>query len=212
MFENETLLLISGLFLAIFGPPFLVHLSSIQCTNIEKCNSISERYPIKLNVYRLKDSSIGFYHSGVVFKGHEYTYCCGVGICYHKPKKCHFASYLGSICLGFVNMDAETFLHILQEMDNQGGFSIRDYDVMDRSCNTFTFELAKRLELSEKYPMAILKQSKMGEFLAPMVHAVGGVLGELSGSGSIVSEEDTEVEAQPSCFRKRQKSASSVKR
>ena len=74
----------------------------------------SERYPVKLNVYRLKDSSIGFYHSGVAFKGHEYTYCCGVGICYHKPKKCHFASFLGTINLGFVNMDVENFRLILQ--------------------------------------------------------------------------------------------------
>ena len=179
-----------------------------QC--IKNCISISERYPIKLNVYRLKQSSIGLYHSGVVYKGYEYTYCCGVGICYHKPKKCHFASYMGTICLGFVNMDAEHFLRLLQEMDNHGGFSYSDYDVMERSCNTFTFELAKRLELSEKYPMAILKQSKMGEFLAPMVHALG-VLGDFSGSGSIVSEEDNESQP-PSSFRNRQNSASSVKR
>ena len=107
-------------------------------------------------------------------------------------------------------MDAEHFLRLLQEMDNHGGFSYSDYDVMERSCNTFTFELAKRLELSEKYPMAILKQSKMGEFLAPMVHALG-VLGDFSGSGSIVSEENNESQP-PSSFRNRQNSASSVKR
>ena len=117
---------------------------------------------------------------------------------------------MGTICLGFVNMVPEHFLRLLQEMDSHGGFSLTDYDVMERSCNTFTFELAKRLELSEKYPMAILKQSKMGEFLAPMVHALG-VLGDFSGSGLNVSEEDNETQPAPSCFRKRQNSASSMK-
>ena len=57
-------------------------------------------------------------------------------------------------------------------MNQRGGFSYTDYDVMDRSCNTFTYELSKRLNLAEKYPIGILNQSKMGEFLAPVVHAI----------------------------------------
>ena len=38
-------------------------------------------------------------------------------------------------------------------MNQRGGFSYTDYDVMDRSCNTFTYELSKRLNLAEKYPI-----------------------------------------------------------
>ena len=57
-------------------------------------------------------------------------------------------------------------------MNQYGSFSYSDYDVMDRSCNTFTYELSKRLHLSEKYPVGILNQSKMGELLAPVVHAI----------------------------------------
>ena len=58
------------------------------------------------------------------------------------------------------------------DMNQYGSFSYSDYDVMDRSCNTFTYELSKRLHLSEKYPVGILNQSKMGELLAPVVHAI----------------------------------------
>ena len=62
-------------------------------------------------------------------------------------------------------------------MNQYGSFSYSDYDVMDRSCNTFTYELSKRLHLSEKYPVGILNQSKMGELLAPVVHAID-ILGQ----------------------------------
>lgn len=30
---------------------------------------------VYLNVYRLRDSDLGFYHTGIVFLGVEYTYC-----------------------------------------------------------------------------------------------------------------------------------------
>ena len=39
---------------------------------------------IKLNVYKLKDSSLGLYHTGVEFGDLEYTYCHGMGIAYHR--------------------------------------------------------------------------------------------------------------------------------
>ena len=40
---------------------------------------ISDAKVIKLNVYRLRDSSLGFYHTGLEFDNREYTYCCGIG-------------------------------------------------------------------------------------------------------------------------------------
>jgi hypothetical protein len=40
-------------------------------------------------------------------------------------------------------------------MEVNGNFSYTDYDVMDRSCNTFTAALADRLGVAEKYPPAI---------------------------------------------------------
>ena len=63
-------------------------------------------------------------------------------------------------------------IDFISDMNQYGSFSYSDYDVMDRSCNTFTYELSKRLHLSEKYPVGILNQSKMGELLAPVVHAI----------------------------------------
>ena len=68
-------------------------------------------------------------------------------------------------------------------MNQYGGFAYSDYDVMDKSCNTFTYQLSKRLNLADRYPMGILNQSKMGEFLAPVVHAID-VLAVSSGLAS----------------------------
>ena len=68
-------------------------------------------------------------------------------------------------------------IDFITDMNQYGSFSYSDYDVMDRSCNTFTYELSKRLHLSEKYPVGILNQSKMGELLAPVVHAID-ILGQ----------------------------------
>ena len=74
----------------------------------------SESINIKLNVYKLKDSSLGLYHTGVEFGDLEYTYCHGIGIAYHKPKKCHFATLLGSKHLGSTEIDKDAFQSILK--------------------------------------------------------------------------------------------------
>ena len=76
----------------------------------------AETLNIKLNVYKLKDSSLGLYHTGVEFGELEYTYCHGMGIAYHKPKKCHFATLLGSKHLGFTEIDKNTFQSIIKGM------------------------------------------------------------------------------------------------
>jgi hypothetical protein len=77
-------------------------------------------------------------------------------------------------------------------MDEFGGFSYTDYDVMEKSCNNFTAALAKRLGVDDNYPIAILNQSKLGEILAPVVHAL-----DLVASGSY---EIDEFEENPRTF------------
>ncbi len=56
-----------------------------------------------------------------------------------------------------------------------GGFSPSDYDVMDRSCNTFTLALTRRLGLESRYPRAVLKQSRIGEALSPVARWIDRV-------------------------------------
>ena len=68
------------------------------------------------------------------------------------------------------------------DMEEFGGFAYNDYDVMERSCNTFTAALAKNLGFEDRYPASILQQSKIGEFFAPVVHALD-IVAETSGSG-----------------------------
>lgn len=69
------------------------------------------------------------------------------------------------------------------------GFSAPDYHVMDNSCNRFTEEVARRLELLDRYPSAVLSQSKIGEMLSPMAKLLDLVPGEEKGSsgGQMVS-------------------------
>ena len=82
--------------------------------SMERDHEEDTRNLVRLNVYRLTDSSFGFYHSGVEFLNVEYTYCCGIGICYHKPKQCHFATLLGTIQLGYTEIDIGTFQDLLK--------------------------------------------------------------------------------------------------
>lgn len=63
------------------------------------------------------------------------------------------------------------FVHFL-DMHQAGGFATEDYDVMEKSCNNFTYCLAEKLKVDYRYPTAILKQSRMGSFLAPVAHAL----------------------------------------
>ena len=64
------------------------------------------------------------------------------------------------------------FLPNFSDMHQAGGFATEDYDVMEKSCNNFTYCLAEKLKVDYRYPTAILKQSRMGSFLAPVAHAL----------------------------------------
>jgi len=129
---------------------------------------------VQLQVYLLRDSKLGFYHTGLEFRGQEYTFCANVGICQHTPKLCCFAEHLGSVNLGTVTMLEDEFKDILRgnilfwffysiiipflilkDMELNEKFSYSDYDVMGRSCNTFTAALSERLGIGSKYPQAI---------------------------------------------------------
>ena len=52
------------------------------------------------------------------------------------------------------------------------GFSHEDYDIMQNSCNIFTEELARRLDLVQRYPTGVLNQSKIGGILSPLARAL----------------------------------------
>ena len=56
-------------------------------------------------------------------------------------------------------------------MDKEG-FSAQDYNVMENSCNTFTEELARRLDVLDRYPSAIHNQTRLGEILCPVMKAL----------------------------------------
>ena len=52
------------------------------------------------------------------------------------------------------------------------GFAAQDYNVMENSCNTFTEEVARRLDVLDNYPAAIHTQTRLGEILCPVVKAL----------------------------------------
>ena len=101
----------------------------------EDFNDVQEQ--VYIHVYKLKDSDLGFYHSGIELHGTEFTFCCDRGIVRHKPRKCDWGDFLGSIRLGEVSLNSEQLEELLKEMSSSG-FAIAGYDVMEKSCNTFT--------------------------------------------------------------------------
>ena len=42
---------------------------------------------VYIHVYKLKDSDLGFYHTGIEVYGTEFTYCCDRGIVRHRPRR-----------------------------------------------------------------------------------------------------------------------------
>ena len=114
--------------------------------------AFSDAKVIRLNVYRLRDSSLGFYHTGLEYENKEYTYCCGIGICYHKPKRCHFAVHLGTKTLGYVDIDPESFQTILKGIMNHTLIAILNVVPFHVSihCNYYfhlTMKVHNRLQL-----------------------------------------------------------------
>ena len=55
----------------------------------------------------------------------------------HRPRKCDWGQFLGSINLGEVCLGMEALEDLLAAMSEEG-FSKTDYNVMENSCNTFT--------------------------------------------------------------------------
>ena len=69
---------------------------------------------VQLNIYRLTDSQLGFYHTGLEFRNREYTYCFDTGIIYHPPRRCKFAIFLGTVTLGPVLASYDQFWDIMR--------------------------------------------------------------------------------------------------
>ena len=101
----------------------------------EDFNEVREQ--VYIHVYRLKDSDLGFYHSGIELHGVEFTFCCDRGIVRHKPRQCDWGDFLGSIRLGEVSLSLDQLEELLKDM-SESGYASSDYDVMEKSCNTFT--------------------------------------------------------------------------
>ena len=139
-----------------------------------------------IHVYKLKDSELGFYHTGIEIFGREFTYCCDKGIVRHKPRRCEWGHFLGTICLGDVCLTLQQLEQLLEEMSREG-FSSADYDVMENSCNVFSEvrdnffycehhllanqALATKLGLADNFPTAVHNQTKMGAMFAPVVRS-----------------------------------------
>ncbi len=52
------------------------------------------------------------------------------------------------------------------------GFDTSDYNIMQKSCNSFTEELSRRLGVSTRYPSSVLNQSRLADMLSPVAKAL----------------------------------------
>ena len=64
----------------------------------------------------MNDSDLGFYHSGLLFRSKEYTYCQDLGIIHHEPRLCTYSTYLGSVRLGRAQVHEEDFDQMIEGM------------------------------------------------------------------------------------------------
>ena len=82
-------------------------------------HEIADSSLVILNVYRMNDSDLGFYHSGLLYHSKEYTYCQDLGIINHEPRLCTYSTYLGSVRLGRTNMQEENFHDMIRGSDSE---------------------------------------------------------------------------------------------
>jgi hypothetical protein len=54
----------------------------------------------------------------------------------------------------------------------ENGFSAEDYNVCNNSCNSFTEQLSRRIELGARFPSAVSSQSRIGEMLSPVARVL----------------------------------------
>ena len=83
-------------------------------------------------------------------------------------------------------MDQDELQELLVTMEKEG-FSSTDYDVMEKSCNTFTEAFACKLGLLGQFPSAVHQQTRLGQLLAPLVRALD-MAGEKSSSLTLTHE------------------------
>ena len=81
-------------------------------------DEIADLSLVVLNVYRMNDSDLGFYHSGLLFRSKEYTYCQDLGIIHHEPRLCTYSTYLGSVRLGRTQVHEEDFDKMIEGLDS----------------------------------------------------------------------------------------------
>jgi hypothetical protein len=113
--------------------------------------------PILLNIYDLSPGNewlaplgLGFFHSGLVVHGREYTFASGSGIFSHTPKAPPEGSTPGtappfrfSIELGAVEATSSEVQRTVEAL--RGAWPGESYHVLSKNCNDFASELSIRL-------------------------------------------------------------------
>jgi deubiquitinase DESI2 len=143
-----------------------------------------------LNVYDLHSEhnamlyglGLGFYHSGVVIGGTEWTFASGAGIYPQSPKS--VPGFRESIRLGTFKgtmRDVDTIIDSLRPAYHGG-----NYHILDRNCNSFAESFVLKL-LNKEIPGFVNRMAFWGSLFSCLLpqHMTGQApVGDTSGSSS----------------------------
>lgn len=126
---------------------------------------------VSLNVYDLHEQNdslyqygLGFYHSGLVVDGTEYTFASEVGVYNHNPKAVPSnVRFRENVVLGSYEGTASEFEEILQDL--RSSFKGTDYNVLLKNCNSFADAFARKL-VGKEIPGYVNRMAFYGSFVS----------------------------------------------
>eukprot|EP01035_Chromulina_nebulosa_P019696 gene19696-25618_t len=129
---------------------------------------------IYLNVYDISEQNsllfnlgLGFYHTGVVIDGSEYTFSQS-GVFSHTPRDLNGspAAFRENIKLGTYNGSSQDIQSIISDL--RSVFKGSDYHIVNRNCNSFSNELSLRL-LGKEIPSYINRMANIGSYFSCLI-------------------------------------------
>jgi len=125
---------------------------------------------VVLNVYDLTPSNeylyglgLGFYHSGLVIYGREWTFGSGGGIFSTAPKEVPNAPFRESIVLGTTKLGPSDVDRIIDKL--RSTFPDGTYNLYKQNCNHFSEALAKQI-LKGGLPGWVNRMATLGQMFS----------------------------------------------
>jgi deubiquitinase DESI2 len=135
----------------------------------------NRQMPVAINIYDISPSNdslfplgLGFYHSGVVVDGQEYTFSQS-GVFSHRPRDLNGseAKYRETVVIGSFKGSVSDINRVIDDIKRE--FRGPDYHIMNKNCNHFANTFARKL-IGQPIPAYINRMADCGNFFGCIIN------------------------------------------